>query len=168
MNMDWIKNKIICLIIIVLSGCNSGHVPELIEKHIMSNNNEEFISLSEAIGVDFDTLYLFESLTNSYSGIRNITCVSYFKADKDPGSLYGSDIDMKCVLLKKGDRIVFEDEYYDKTYRVFFATENMEKKEGVGFFDGSPMTEFCYYCTNKKVKVCRGLDNCSNGIIIQR
>ena len=139
------------------------HFPEKVERYILKHKildgkgNGE-LDLREALDIDYDTIYVFYSLT-PLNGIQNIIGIKTYGDAEDPyTALIGSDSEMCRVILIKNNKVVYEDEYYYSHYKLQVLFETFYEVNGCGIFDGNLAPVHGYMCTKHHFTVSRVLD----------
>ena len=140
------------------------HFPEKVERYILKHKilddkgNGEF-DLREALDIDYDTIYVFYSLT-PLNGIQNIIGIKTYGDAEDPyTALIGSDSEMCRIIFIKNNRVVYDDDYYYYEYKLDLQFEKFRKISGYGIFDGSPIAVHGYIYTKHHFTVSRVSDD---------
>ena len=125
------------------TGCITNKTPDMIGDYIISNCkfddlNESHINLKKVLNIDYDTLFIINSLEDT-PGIRNITG---YKTFEKKHFYLGWDEDVYIFVLKKDGKVVYHD--LCGIYSNIMQIDLYSFKEiyGKGFFDGS---EVCSY-----------------------
>ena len=140
------------------------HFPKKVERYISKHNilNDQGkgeLDLREVLDIDYDTMYVFYSLT-PLNGIQNIIGIkTYGDAEEPYTALIGSDSEMCIVIFIKNNKVVYEDEYYYSHYKLQVLFETFYKVNGCGVFDGNPAPVQGYMCTKHHFTVSRVSDN---------
>ena len=161
-------NKLISIFVFTIGvalvcSC-TDHFPEKVERYISKHNilNDQGkgeLDLREALDIDYDTMYVFYSLT-PLNGIQNIIGIKTYGDAEDPyTALIGSDSEMCIVIFIKNNKVVYEDEYYYSHYKLQVLFETFYKVNGCGVFDGNPAPVQGYMCTKHHFTVSRVSDN---------
>lgn len=167
--MAWINNSmkkhililIGSLVILMLNSCT--RMPEKIEKYIKKHCDLEmtdtcYIDLRKALKTDYDTMYVFNSLT-PLTGVQNIIGINdYGKCENPEKTLIGHDSEMCRIILVKDNKVVYEDEYHYNDYNTKFSYYDFSIVNGQGIFDGSPIRVSGYICTDYVFKVRKTRD----------
>ena len=149
------------VIILITNSCLSPI--QKIEKYINKNCNFEIqdtckINMQKALGVEYDTMYIFSSLI-PVSGVQRIIGTSDFSnSSKSENALLGRDSDMKFIFLKKNGKVVFEDKCYSSSL-LNLSSDNFTEVKGMGFFDGDSCEVSGYMNVNPIFKVVKTVDN---------
>lgn len=149
------------LIIMVLSSCT--HTPLKIEKYIKMHCDLEivdtcYIDLRKALKTDYDTMYVFNSLT-PLTGVQNIIGIKDYGKCKHPETtLIGNDSEMCRIILVKNHRVVYEDEYRYNDYDTKLSYHNFDIVNGKGIFDKNLIRVSGYVYTNHIFKVIKTSD----------
>ena len=161
-------NKLISICVFAIGTalvCScTNHFPEKVEwyisKHnILNDQGKGELDLREALDIDYDTMYVFYSLT-PLNGIQNIIGIKTYGDAEDPyTALIGSDSEMCIVIFIKNNKVVYEDEYYYSHYKLQVLFETFYKVNGCGVFDGNPAPVQGYMCTKHHFTVSRVSDN---------
>lgn len=152
------KYVLILLVVLILVSCN--HTPEKLEQYIKVHCNFEnadtcYIDLSKALKIDYDTMYVFNSLT-PLTGVRNIIGIKDYEKCKNPETaLIGHDSEMCRIILIKNKNVVYEDEYYYSEYNAELLYDKFKIVNGKGLFDGSSIEVDGYMCANHIFKVVK-------------
>ena len=140
------------------------HFPEKVERYILKHNilddkgNGE-LDLREALDIDYDTIYVFYSLT-PLNGIQNIIGIKTYGDAEDPyTALIGSDSEMCRIIFIKNNSVVYEDDYYYYEYRLNLQFETFHKISGYGIFDGNLAPVHGYMCTKSHFMVRKVSDD---------
>lgn len=142
----------------MLNSCT--HTPQKIETYVkkycnFKANDTCFIDLRKILKLDYDTMYVFGSLT-PLTGVRNIIGINEYGKSKNPKiDLIGYDSDMCRIILIKNGKVVYEDEYHYRNYRTRLLYENFHIVKGQGIFDGNSIDVKGYICTNHIFKVTK-------------
>ena len=149
---------------IALVGSCTRHFPEKVERYILKHNilddkgNGE-LDLREALDIDYDTIYVFYSLT-PLNGIQNIIGIKTYGDAEDPyTALIGSDSEMYRIIFIKNKSVVYEDDYYYYKYRLNLQFETFHKISGYGIFDGNLAPVHGYMCTKRHFMVRKVSDD---------
>ena len=161
-------NKLISICVFAIGTalvCScTNHFPEKVERYISKHNilNDQGkgeLDLREVLDIDYDTMYVFYSLT-PLNGIQNIIGIKTYGDAEDPyTALIGSDSEMCIVIFIKNNKVVYEDEYYYSHYKLQVLFETFYKVNGCGVFDGNPAPVQGYMCTKHHFTVSRVSDN---------
>ncbi len=149
------------LIILMLGSCI--HTPKKIEKYIKKHYNLGttdtcYIDLRKALRLDYDTMYVFESLT-PLTGVQNILGIQDYGKCKNPEkTLIGHDSEMCRIVLVKNNKVIYEDEYLYNHYSTKLSYRNFNIVKGQGIFDGSPIEVSGYMCVNYIFRVTKTSD----------
>jgi hypothetical protein len=143
------------LIILTFSSC--VHTPQKIEKYIKKHCDFEiidtcYIDLCKALKVDYDTMYIFNSLI-PLTGVKNILKIeNYYASEND---VTGYDSEMCRIILIKNHKVVYEDEYHYNDYNTELLYDDFTIVNGRGIFDGSPVNVSGYMCTDRVFRVIK-------------
>ena len=161
-------NKLISIFVFTIGvalvcSCKD-HFPEKVERYIskhkiLNDQGKGELDLREALDIDYDTMYVFYSLT-PLNGIQNIIGIKTYGDAEDPyTALIGSDSEMCIVIFIKNNKVVYEDEYYYSHYKLQVLFETFYKVNGCGVFDGNPAPVEGYMCTKHHFTVSRVSDD---------
>jgi len=161
-------NKLISIFVFTIGvalvcSC-TDHFPEKVERYISKHNilNDQGkgeLDLREVLDIDYDTMYVFYSLT-PLNGIQNIIGIKTYGDAEDPyTALIGSDSEMCRIIFIKNKRVVYEDDYYYYEYKLNLEFETFRRVSGHGIFDGSPIAVYGYICTKHHFTVSRVSDD---------
>ena len=161
-------NKLISIFVFTIGvalvcSC-TDHFPEKVEwyisKHkILNDQGKGELDLREVLDIDYDTMYVFYSLT-PLNGIQNIIGIKTYGDAEDPyTALIGSDSEMCRIIFIKNKRVVYEDDYYYYEYKLNLEFETFRRISGYGIFDGSPIAVYGYICTKHHFTVSRVSDD---------
>ena len=161
-------NKLISIFVFTIGvalvcSC-TDHFPEKVERYISKHNilNDQGkgeLDLREVLDIDYDTIYVFYSLT-PLNGIQNIIGIKTYGDAEDPyTALIGSDSEMCRVILIKNNKVVYEDEYYYSHYKLQVLFETFYEVNGCGIFDGNLAPVHGYMCTKHHFTVSRVSDD---------
>ena len=161
-------NKLISIFVFTIGvalvcSC-TDHFPEKVERYISKHNilNDQGkgeLDLREVLDIDYDTIYVFYSLT-PLNGIQNIIGIKTYGDAEDPyTALIGSDSEMCRIIFIKNKRVVYEDDYYYYEYKLNLEFETFRRISGYGIFDGSPIAVYGYICTKRHFTVSRVSDD---------
>ena len=161
-------NKLISICVFAIGTalvCScTNHFPEKVEwyisKHnILNDQGKGELDLREALDIDYDTMYVFYSLT-PLNGIQNIIGIKTYGDAEDPyTALIGSDSEMCRIIFIKNNRVVYDDDYYYYEYKLDLQFEKFRKISGYGIFDGSPIAVHGYIYTKHHFTVSRVSDD---------
>jgi len=146
------------LVIFILNGCI--HMPQKIEKHIKKNCDFSmidtcFFDLRKALKIDYDTMYVFNSLI-PLTGVQNILGIdNYGKSNNPEQTLIGYDSEMCRVVLVKNHKVVYEDEYHYNNYNTKLLYNKFFIVKGQGIFDGNFIDVKGYIYTGYIFKVTK-------------
>jgi len=150
------------IILLITNSCLSPI--QKIKKYINNNCNFETvdsccIDIQKALGVEYDTMYIFSAL-NPISGVQRIIGISDYKNKKKPeGLLDGTYPDSYYIVLIKKNKVVYEKKYYPSQNLTFLFPDNFIEVKKMGIFDGDSCETFGYMNINPIFKVIKTEDN---------
>lgn len=153
----------ISLVISILNSCT--HFPGKIEKYIkqhcdMEESDTCYIDFRKVLKIDYDTMYVFNSLI-PLTGVQYILGINDYGKCKNPEiTLIGKDSEMCKIIFVKKNKVVFEDEYYYNHYNTKLIYQDFSIVNGQGIFDGNNVVVRGYICTDYIFKVIKTIDKC--------
>lgn len=139
------------LLLLCLISCQKS-IPDKIDAFI--NNNHLFdkkdtciINLSDVLNIEYDTIYLFNSLI-PLSGLNDVIGRKNNEVIIQENRLAGTDSDIH-IYFKKNGAIVLEDSF-SKSNHLAIRWDSFQKQHKTTFFDGDSINVFGYYSSNKE------------------
>lgn len=154
--------SIILMIILIINSCSSPI--KKIEKYINNNCNFKIsdtcnIDIQKALGVEYDTMYIFSAL-NPLSGVQRIIGIPDYRNSKNPERLLdGTYPDTYYIILIKKNKVVYENKYYPSQNLIFLFSDNFIEVKKMGIFDGDSCEASGYMNIYPIFKVVKKEDN---------
>lgn len=144
--MAWGSKFLTLLIIFFVAGCKpiTKKIENICDNSVFSQDSTIIIDMKNIL-CDYDHLFIVESLT-PLSCVRNMISIpSYRNRETSDNSLIGTDSEKYFIILVKGEKVVYEEEFDYYNSKVYFNLETFKRKEGICVFDNEDVKSACYY-----------------------
>lgn len=153
------KNRILFIVwvLILVSLISCSHTPSKIENYINNSNlrSDTCIDLQEALKIDYDVMFVFDSFT-PLTGVRKIIGIPDYGNYEAPENVLVCADSEKCklILIKKG-KVVLDDEYCYNDYNTKILYHDFDSVIVNGTFDGDELKVKGYIYKEPKLKLIR-------------
>lgn len=147
------KSILSLLCLCLISSCHKS-IPDKIDafinnNHLFSKSDTCIINLSDVLNIEYDTMYLFNSVI-PLSGLNDI--IGRESSEDTYNQLAFIDSEDIYVYFKKNEKIVLEDRFSKKSH-LEFNLDSFKKQYKTTLFDGDSIEVFGYYSSNNKFRV---------------